>query len=186
MCEIVDVVFLRPNLTRLVAWVFVVGSIGVCALVAHLGVNVLRAGIARSGPAAAWLGLLIAQIAGLLLAEILRQAYDVDEQTSMSRIAGAQLGGIAVVLLMMLLVATRSSPGARASRGALQAAREVRASALNRRRRPRPPTWRATGLAPIPTALVGLPAACSLRRKPSTASGCSSSSDASQATSRCR
>ena len=44
-------------------------------------------------------------------------------------------------------------------------------------------TWRATGLAPIPTALVGLPAACSSRRKPSTASACSSSSAASPATS---
>ena len=104
MCEVIDVVFSRPRLLDLVSGVFVVGSIVIAVFVANVGVNVRR--LAGMDPRDAWTRLVIGQLVAVFVAEILRRHYNVTEQTSIDRIAIAQLVGLTVVIVSTLLYAS--------------------------------------------------------------------------------
>jgi len=104
LCEVIDVVFKRPGLNDLTGWVFVSGSVMIAAFIAHVATNVGRV----MGYRFARAGAIVAQGAFVGLAVLIVTAVGIDEQSSIDRIAGLQLGGMAVVVIATLVLIARA------------------------------------------------------------------------------
>ena len=112
VCELIGVVYSGrqtgprgERLVDLVALVFVTGSVAITALVTHVAVNLRR--LAGYDPRDAWTVAVLWQLFAVCVTEAaMRSFLEVRPDTSITRIAVIQLGGVLVVVITTLLLAS--------------------------------------------------------------------------------
>lgn len=110
LCEIIDVHFEGAGISKLTGWVFVWGSIGIAALVTHVGINVRR--VMGEDRVSRW-GVIGGHVGWLLVALVLCAVEGIDDQSDLDVIVALQLGGMTTGLIGALVVMARANTGRR-------------------------------------------------------------------------